>query len=33
MKELFISLAVGALLTAINEFIIYKSKRKDEDEK
>ena len=32
MKELLISFAVGALLTAINEFIIYKTKRKDNND-
>lgn len=32
MKELLISLAVGALLTAINEFVIYKTKGKNKDE-
>lgn len=33
MKEFFISLVVGIVLTAINEFVLYKTKRKNEDEK
>lgn len=32
MKELLISLAVGIVLTVINEFVIYKTKKKGKED-